>query len=77
MTKKTKLQIQIKIDAALPGGRDWALKVQKILSRMLYTADEWLLFPDVVRNFIPIFDTREVKTFFAYCNLPLGIFRSL
>ena len=39
------MQIERKIDAALPGGRVWALKVQKILSRMFCKAEEWLLFP--------------------------------
>ena len=38
------MKIQLKIDAAQQGGRVWALKVQKILSRMLCIAEEWLLF---------------------------------
>ena len=40
------MKVQIKIDAALPGGRVWALKVEKILSKMPFKASEWLLFPN-------------------------------
>ena len=39
------MQIERKKDAALPGGRVWALKAQKVLSRTLCKAEEWHLFP--------------------------------
>ena len=54
------MQIQLKIDSALPGGCVLVLKAQKILFMMLLKASERLLFPNFVRNFTPIFGTREV-----------------
>ena len=62
------MHMQLKRDAALSRGRVEALKVQKMLSEMPFKASELTL----VRNFILIFDIREVKTFLCILKPNFG-----